>query len=144
MKRSDFSDAEFGQHLQQRWDALASAHAGGMTDEHPALGYNRDSAALRRVARDTPGNIGEAKEIEFTDHTADDPPPTPGSAGLPARPGASLARGMDSIPGYDRLRSNGRDSTRTVDKDGIVKRKPLSGYAPEVDADGIVQSKRSW
>jgi hypothetical protein len=133
LKRSDFSDGEWGAILQRRWDALAQAHGDGLIDEHPLEGFNRDSAALRRAARDNAANEAQDDPLEF-----------PGKLPNPERSGASLARGMDSIPGYDRLGGNRRDSTRTVDADLIVRRPPLSGDHRVVDEDGIVQSKRSW
>jgi hypothetical protein len=92
VKRSDFTDGAWGRILQERYDALSEHHANGLVDEHPSASFNRDSATLRRVARDSlPGNSGEAKEIEELDHTADDPPPTTGAARVPERPGAAAA-----------------------------------------------------
>jgi hypothetical protein len=93
VKRSELTDEEFGRVLVARYDALAAAHAAGLIDEHPSESFNRGAADLRRAARDgLPGNVGEAKEIEPDDHTADDPPRTegtPAAHGMPDRPGAA-------------------------------------------------------
>jgi len=122
----DFSDAELGALVRERFEKLAEAHAAGFGDEHPADAWNRDSKILRdhRLSTDAPlpGNTASAKEIELTDHpdAQDDPPPTAGTPRPPARPGGGLAahdRAIAAvIPGLDRLY---RD-TRVVDEDNIV------------------------
>jgi hypothetical protein len=100
LKRSDFSDEGWGKILCDRYDQLAEHHAAGLIDEHPAEAFNRDSATLRRVARDAAGNVASSKEIEELDHTADDPSELAGTpdphraastAGSSPRPGAALA-----------------------------------------------------
>lgn len=99
MKRSDFGDDEWGAILQRRWDALAQAHSDGVIDEHPIEGFNRDSAALRTVAKDgLPGNVASSKEImdSCAEMSADDPPDFPGKPPNPERPGATLANAADA------------------------------------------------
>lgn len=80
MKRSDLTDDEFGAMLVRRYDQLAQAHADGLTDEHPVEGFNRDSAQLRRLARDAAaGNVASSKEIEVPPEAQDMDAPTEGS-----------------------------------------------------------------
>jgi hypothetical protein len=69
----------------QDWESLSDAEIGARV---------RDGVKRFRSARDANGNVASSKEIEFLDHTADDPAPTPGTPaarGMPERPGASLA-----------------------------------------------------
>lgn len=131
----EFSDAELGALVRDRFEKLAEAHEAGFGDTHPADAWNRDSKVLRdhRLSRDgMPGNVASSKEIELTDHprAQDDPPPTPGTP-RPERPGGSLAAQdaalRAAIPGIDRLGlGHGRDFRR-VDEDGIVQ-SPKRGW----------------
>ncbi len=120
------NDAELGAMMRDRFTRLMDAHSQGLTDTHPSAQYNSDTAVLRahRAAKDASGSGLGARELEETDQPGaqDDPPPTSGSAGVPQRGAPTLDA---AIPGYGRLLHGNRD-TRVV------------------DADGIVQSVRSW
>jgi hypothetical protein len=106
VKLTVMDDAELGE-----MESLSDAELGGLV---------RDGFKRLRAARDASGNVASSKEIELTDHTADDPPPTPGTPRPPARNGEAIQSAMDAaIPGYSRL-GHGRD-TRVVDEDRIVQ-----------------------
>jgi hypothetical protein len=89
MKIHETDDAALGRMVKDRHARLAAAHAAGLTDEHPATAWNRDSATLRNIR-----NVGSSKPIEDLDHgtgAEDDPAPTPQTPGVPERNGGGTA-----------------------------------------------------
>jgi hypothetical protein len=95
VKMSFADDAELSS-----WEGLNDAEL---------LGRVRDGFKKFRARDGLPGNVASSKEIELTDHTADDPPPTPGTPRSPQRNGKSIAAADAAIPGYSRLSPAARD-----------------------------------
>jgi hypothetical protein len=55
MKLHDYSDAELGAIVRDRFERLAKAHADGLTDTHPRDAWNADNAVLRGGQDDNSG-----------------------------------------------------------------------------------------
>jgi hypothetical protein len=53
VKREEYTNAQWGKVLCDRWDALDALHQRGVIDEHPGkAGWNKDSETLRKAARE--------------------------------------------------------------------------------------------
>lgn len=122
MRLEDMTDDQLGAHVRDRHTRLRAAHKAGLTKHDPDETFNHQSRLLRACRDAMPGNVASSKELELNDHggAVDDPSPTPGSAGVPDRPGKQLhGAAMDAIiPGYSRM--GNRHHQNTLDDDGIV------------------------
>lgn len=91
---NSLSDAELGAKVRDRYARLIEAHDMGLSDEHPAEGWNAQNKVLRdhKVAKDAQGSGLGARELEPTDRAEDDTNPTGANPPrAPERPGAALA-----------------------------------------------------
>lgn len=77
VKRSDYTDAEWGQMLQRRWDRLQALVDDGVIESHPLVADWNEHSRMLRDAR-----LGQA---------TDDPPAFRGEPATPERNGESLA-----------------------------------------------------
>lgn len=73
-------------------DADELSELEGLSDAELVAMVRDGFKQFRATARDANGNVASSKEIEPTDHTADDPAPTLGAARPPQRGGATVAK----------------------------------------------------
>lgn len=90
-KRSDYSDAEFGQRLQRMYDSAAQLHADGKTETHPSEHVNAWAKDIKGARDSLPGNVGVAKEIEGGNDPLGDSDPL--ESADPSTPGGNRAGG---------------------------------------------------
>lgn len=89
-KRSDYSDAEFGQRLQRMYDSAAQLHADGKVETHPSEHVNAWAKDIRGARDSLPGNANDPLADE--DLSAQGDPSSPVSPAAANRAGGKTAQ----------------------------------------------------